>query len=108
MKLSRDILERRAIQAGVKASERLYRELAPEGLSMRVVCMPAGDDPDTFIKAHGVEAFRKLLLEAREFFDFKLEHARAQGALATAAGRTAALTECAEILSLMTDVASRD
>lgn len=95
-------------KAGVAASERLFRELAPEGISMRVVCMPAGDDPDTYIKAHGVDAFRGLLAEAKEFFDFKLEHARAQGVLNSAAGRTAALTECAEILSLMGDVASRE
>jgi DNA primase len=95
-------------KAGVAASERLFCELAPEGISMRVVCMPAGDDPDTYIKAHGVEAFRRLLAEAKEFFDFKLEHARAQGALNSAAGRTAELTKCAEILSLMGDVASRE
>ena len=95
-------------KAGVAASERLFRELAPEGLTMRVVCMPAGDDPDTYLKSHGVEAFRGLLANAKEFFDFKLEHARAQGVLDAAAGRTAALTECAEILALMGDVASRE
>lgn len=95
-------------KAGVSASERLFRELAPEGLSMRVVCMPTGDDPDTYLKSHGVEAFRGLLGEAKEFFDFKLEYARAQGVLDSAAGRTTALTECAEILALMGDVASRE
>lgn len=95
-------------KAGVAASERLFRELAPEGLSMRVVCMPAGDDPDTFLKSHGVEAFRSLLGGAKEFFDFKLEYARAQGWLDTASGRTTALSECAEILALMGDVASRE
>ncbi|MDP3852061.1 MAG: DNA primase [Luteolibacter sp.] len=95
-------------KAGVAASERLFRELAPEGLSMRVVCMPAGDDPDTYLKSHGVEGFRGLLAEAKEFFDFKLEHARNRGVLNSAAGRTAALTECAEILALMGDVAARE
>ncbi len=95
-------------KAGVAASERLFRELAPEGLSMRVVCMPAGDDPDTYLKAHGVEAFRDLLGRAKEFFDFKLEYARSQGTLDVAAGRTKALTECAEILALVGDVAARE
>jgi DNA primase len=95
-------------RGGRRRPERVFRELAPEGLSMRVVCMPAGDDPDTFLKSHGVEAFRELLANAKEFFDFKLEHARAQGNLDNAAGRTAALTECAEILALMGDFASRE
>ena len=95
-------------KAGVSASQRLFRELAPEGISMRVVCLPEGDDPDTFLKSHGVEAFRQRLADAKEFFDFKLEYARSHGALDMAAGRTAALTECAEILSLMSDVAARE
>lgn len=95
-------------KAGVAACERLFKELAPAGLSMRVVCMPKGDDPDTFLKAHGTEAFRELLDNAKEFFDFKLEHARAEGILNTAEGRSSALTQCAEILALMEDVAARE
>ncbi|MCU0748534.1 MAG: DNA primase [Akkermansiaceae bacterium] len=95
-------------KAGVAASERLFRELAPEGLSMRVVCMPEGDDPDTYLKAHGLDEFRKLMQNAKEFFDFKLEHARNQGTLDTAAGRTEALTKCAEALALVSDVAARE
>ena len=97
-----------ADKAGLAATERLFRELAPEGLSVRVVCMPAGDDPDTYLKSHGVEAFRGLLEEAREFFDFKLENARANGTLNSAAGRAAALTDCAEILAQVSDFAARE
>lgn len=97
-----------ADKAGLAAAERLFRELVPEGLSVRVVCMPAGDDPDTYLKSHGVDAFRQLLTEAKEFFDFKLENARAQGTLDSAAGRAAALTECAEILALVSDFAARE
>jgi len=97
-----------ADKAGLAAAERLFRELVPEGLSVRVVCMPAGDDPDTYLKSHGVDAFRQLLAEAKEFFDFKLENARAQGTLDSAAGRAAALTECAEILALVSDFAARE
>lgn len=97
-----------ADKAGLAAAERLFRELVPEGLSVRVVCMPAGDDPDTFLKSHGVEAFRNLLTGAKEFFDFKLENARAQGTLDSAAGRAAALTECAEILAQVSDFAARE
>jgi DNA primase len=97
-----------ADRAGLAATERVFRELVPEGLSVRVVCMPAGDDPDTYLKSHGIEAFRILLAEAREFFDFKLENARSQGLLDTAAGRAAALTDCAEMLALMGDFAARE
>ena len=43
-----------------------------------------------------------------EFFDFKLEKAKEKGLLQTAAGRSAILSECAEILSLMGDFAARE
>jgi len=97
-----------ADSAGLTAAERAFRELVPEGLAVRVVCLPAGEDPDSYLKNHGPDTFRQLLGGAREFFDFKLETARAKGALDTAAGRTAALTECAGLLTLMSDSAARD
>lgn len=97
-----------ADSAGMAAVEKAFRQLVPEGLAVRVVEMPAGDDPDTFLKNHGEEAFRTLLKNAKEFFDFKLERAKATGAFNSAAGRSSALKDCAEMLSLMTDFASRD
>ncbi|MEO7100863.1 MAG: DNA primase [Luteolibacter sp.] len=97
-----------ADKAGLAATEKAYRELAPEGLAVRVVEMPAGDDPDTFLKTHGEAAFRELLANAKEFFDFKLERGKAIGLFNSAAERAVALNDCAEMLSLMTDFAARE
>ena len=97
-----------ADNAGLAATEKAYRELAPEGLAVRVVEMPAGDDPDTYLKAHGEAAFRNLLTNAKEFFDFKLERGKAIGLFNSAAERALALNDCAEMLSLMTDFAARE
>lgn len=94
--------------AGIKACERAFRELTPEGLSVKVVELPAGDDPDTFLKAHGVEGFRKAVAEARDFFDFKIESGRKNGRLETAEGRTEMTRECTELLAVMGDHAARD
>jgi DNA primase len=97
-----------ADKAGVAASERLFRVIAPQGLSMRVACLPEGEDPDTYMKSYGADAFRALLSEAKEFFDFKLEHAKKIGLLEQAATRNAAMQECAEILAGMVDMAARE
>ncbi|MEX1048941.1 MAG: DNA primase [Akkermansiaceae bacterium] len=97
-----------ADKAGLAATEKAFRELAPEGLAVRVVEMPAGDDPDTYLKAHGEAAFRELLSNAKEFFDFKLERGKAIGLFDSAAERASALGDCAEMLSLMTDFAARE
>ena len=97
-----------ADSAGLAAAERAFREAVAEGLAVRVVCLPAGEDPDSYLKTHGAEGFRKLLANAHEFFDFKLESARARGLLDSAGGRAAVLTECADLLTAMSDPAARD
>ena len=97
-----------ADNAGVKACERAFRELAPEGLSVKVVELPAGDDPDTYLKAHGVEGFRRQVAEARDFFDFKISSSRKNGRMETAEGRTELTRECTELLAAMGDHAARD
>jgi DNA primase len=70
--------------------------------------MPAGDDPDSYLKTHGEQAFRQLLSNAKEFFHFKLERAKATGLFDSPTERAAALNECAELLSLITDFAVQD
>jgi DNA primase len=97
-----------ADNAGFLAVEKAYRQLAPEGFGVRVVEMPAGEDPDSFLKKHGVDAFRQLLENAKEFFDFKLDRAKATGVLNSASARAATLTDCAEMLALITDFAVQD
>ncbi len=97
-----------ADSAGAAAAERTFRELAAEGLAARVVEMPAGDDPDTFLRDHGVEEFRGLLEKAAEFFELKIRRARAAGRLDSAAERQALTTECVELLAAMSDANARD
>ncbi len=97
-----------ADRAGLAAAERAYRELAAAGLAVRVVRMSDGDDPDTFLSTHGTAAFRALLADAREFFDFKLENARAEGLLDNAADRTRVTNECVSLLAAMADQVARD
>lgn len=94
--------------AGFEATQKAFRELAIEGLSVRVVELPGGDDPDTFLKAQGAEAFREMLKGARDFFDFKLDRATRDGLLATANGRATVANECAALLAVMTDHITRD
>jgi DNA primase len=97
-----------ADSAGFTAAERAFRELAPEGLAVKVVEMPAKEDPDSFLKSYGPDAFRELLANAREFFDFKLDRAISAGALQSAATRSALANEAAALLATINDPLSRD
>lgn len=52
--------------AGHKATIKAAQILLAEGLPIRVVSLPQGDDPDSYIRKNGKEAFRKLLEEKAE------------------------------------------
>ena len=59
-------------EAGQNAAVRSLDHLLASGLAVRVAVVPAPHDPDSFIKANGGEAFRKLVEGAEGFFDYYL------------------------------------
>ncbi len=59
--------------AGQKAVERSLPSLLGKGVAVRVARMPKGEDPDSLIQKEGVEAFRKRIAEARDYFEEALE-----------------------------------
>lgn len=97
-----------ADSAGFKAAQRAFLELAAEGLDVRVVSMPQGDDPDSMIQRDGTEAFRQLLENAAPFFDFLLDRLSAQGRLDSATDRATVARELAPLLAAVSDPVSRD
>ncbi|MCC6235107.1 MAG: DNA primase [Verrucomicrobiales bacterium] len=84
--------------AGQKAAARVLDDLLASGLAIRVITMPAPHDPDSYIKAHGPEAFRQLSAAARDFFEFYLEFLCRQNEVSTDRGRLAVLSAMAEAL----------
>lgn len=72
--------------AGQKATERAGFILLKEGFDVRAVQLPADDDPDSYLKNNGVEAFRKLYREAPEFIDHYIRNHQAD--LKTPASKT--------------------
>ena len=59
-------------EAGQNAAVRSLDHLLASGVAVRVAVVPAPHDPDSFIKANGGEAFRKLVENADGFFDYYL------------------------------------
>lgn len=94
--------------AGVKATNRAFRELAAEGLAVRVVELPPGDDPDTFIRTHGIDAFRARLDAAQGFFDYMVNRASREKLLANVAERSKFARDLAELVATVGDAVSRD
>ncbi|MEK7707335.1 MAG: DNA primase [Verrucomicrobiota bacterium] len=82
-------------KAGQNAAVRSLDGLLASGLAVRVAVVPAPHDPDSFIKANGGEAFRKLIEGAEGFFDYYLNRLCATNDIATDKGRLAVLREMA-------------
>lgn len=60
--------------AGIKASFRSIDMLLSEGMNIRIVLFPDGDDPDSFSGKHPQEYVEQYIAEqARDFIDFKAE-----------------------------------
>lgn len=60
-------------QAGLKATFRAGDELLAEGATVRVVTLPDGDDPDTFVQQRGGEALERELRDGIDVFERKVQ-----------------------------------
>ena len=69
--------------AGQAATERSLAILLEQNCDVRVLALPGGKDPDSFVRSEGAPAYRKLLEEAPPYLDYLIGRARRQG-LATA------------------------
>lgn len=63
-----------ADQAGFNAARRSLRLIYEKGLKAKVLTLPDGDDPDSFLKKHGAEALQqKLFSESRDLVQFYVD-----------------------------------
>ncbi|MDP9205855.1 MAG: DNA primase [Gemmatimonadota bacterium] len=58
---------------GLQATFRSGDELLRQGVAVRVVTLPEGEDPDTFVKAHGAAALTARLKDAIDVFERKIQ-----------------------------------
>ena len=83
-------------KAGRNASVRSFDGLLGSGLAVRVASIPPPDDPDSFIKSHGAEAFRGILTRAEGYFDFYLRHLLEENDASTDRGRAVVVRSVGE------------
>jgi DNA primase len=83
-------------EAGQNAAVRSLDHLLASGLAVRVAVVPPPHDPDSFIKANGGEAFRKLVEGAGGYFDYYLNRLCAQNDTGSDKGRNTVLRGMAE------------
>jgi DNA primase len=58
--------------AGEMASMRTLDIFVEEEMDVRVVSLPQGFDPDSFVRRHGIDQFKEKIRLAEDLFDYKL------------------------------------
>ncbi|MBI1984462.1 MAG: DNA primase [Acidobacteria bacterium] len=76
--------------AGVAATERSLSLLLEQGFEAKVLALPGGLDPDSFIRRQGAEAYRERLAGAPTYLDYLTERAAAEHDLERPEGKIAA------------------
>lgn len=94
--------------AGQKAVRRASELLENTGLSVRVVVVSDGKDPDEYIKKNGKERFAALLEGAVSDMEYKLLTAAKDINLDNEDGRLKYLAAAAEIIAASDDIMTRD
>ncbi len=62
-------------EAGIHAAMRGTDMLLAEGMNIKVLVLPDGDDPDSFSKKHTAESFRQYIADNQtDFIRFKTDH----------------------------------
>ncbi len=61
-------------KAGQEATSKIGHLFQKEGIEVRVVQMPLGSDPDSFLREQGPDAFLKLLATSVDYINFLVKH----------------------------------
>lgn len=95
-------------RAGQQAVSRSLPALLANGLDVRIVELPDGDDPDSFIRSQGAESFLAQVEGAKNFFRHSVDRARVSGLLDEPAGIAKLVKQLGPPLALVSDAALRD
>ena len=94
--------------AGMRAALRTAPLFARNALEVRVVAMPPGHDPDTFVREYGAPGFSEKLESATPLARYRLESAVAAHDMSDLAQRGEAMRQAAEIINDISDKIERE
>src|SRR5687767_12363171 len=84
--------------AGQGATEKSCEMLVAEGFEVNVAILPPGEDPDTFVRKHGRDAYGQRLKQSRPYLEYLLERAAGRVNLNTVDGRVQFVEEMKPIV----------
>jgi DNA primase (bacterial type) len=97
-----------ADSAGSSATVRGIDLALEHDLNVRIVELPEGEDPDSFVLKHGGIEFRERLANAVSFIDFKAKQLHRSGAFVTVEGKRNAIRSLAQTIAKIGDEITRN
>lgn len=94
--------------AGQAATAKSCEMLVAERFDVNVAILPRGEDPDTYVRRNGRQAYTDRLRQSTPYLDYLLERATAGHNLTTDEGRVRFLTEMLAVAGRIPDAAMRD
>src|SRR5215216_3678292 len=93
--------------AGQAATMRSIEMLLVEGFKVNILSMPTDEDPDEFVRAHGVDKFRALFKTTQPYIEYIIEMAVANHDTARPSGKVEAINSILPHLARMRDKVAR-
>jgi DNA primase len=94
--------------AGQGATAKSCEMLVAEGFEVNVAILPAGQDPDTYVRKQGRQGYLERLRQSRPYLEYLLDRVAAGHNLNTDEGRVRFLSEMLPIAGRIPDAAMRD
>lgn len=95
-------------EAGMKAASRAIGLLTGAGLSVRVLHIEGGKDPDEYIKTYGADKFRHMLEKSGSHIDYRLAAARAKFDLTRPEQKVDCIRACEAVLATVESAVERE
>jgi DNA primase len=95
-------------QAGLKATFRSGDELLANGVAVRVISLPDGEDPDTYVAKFGAEGFERAAKSSVDIFERKIQILERGGWFADLSRKREALDKLLPTIRITADGLTRD
>jgi DNA primase len=89
--------------AGINAAARGGEILFQNNVEVKVLLLPEGQDPDSYVKEKRADAFYELIKNATDYFSFRMDKIQQVHNLQNAQDRSLAVNEILEILAPLKD-----
>jgi DNA primase len=94
--------------AGIKASMRSIEILLKKDMEVKIVSLPKGEDPDSYVNKFGKDEFEELIKRAENFLEYESKYYESQGKFDDPSTAAEAIRELVKPVALINDELKRN